>query len=269
MPIKKSKENIFCTEKSIQKNTTHSIKVGCGDVSIPLNVHRKDGSNNSSQATVDVNVDLNSTIYGSHISNIVNILNKEPNNSLYTLTKTLLDSTETKLYDKSIKISYDFVYFLRKKAIVSKEESWISYKTVFTAEKVDDVIKYYLRINIPYTSLCPTSKEISDYGAHNQRSLAEIEVELTNFHENCDFWIEDVVYIVDNCVSCPVFNVGDLTDEAFQTEMMYENPMFVEDIALKIAKCLDKCKDTQIKGYNLTLNHYDSINDYTTKAVLQ
>ena len=270
MPVKKSKEDILYTEKNVSKNIPHPICIGCGDVHVPISVLRKDGSTNFSQAIVNVMVDLNPSINGSNISKILKIINKDDHYTFETLINSLLINTdEFKIYDKQIKINLDFVYSLRKKALVSKKESWLSYKTMFTIEKQEENIDYFLKIHVPYSSVCPTSKEISDYGAHNQRSLAEIEVQLTNFDDKKEFWIEDIVYLIDHCVSCPVFNVIELEDEAFQTEMMYENPMFVEEVAIKIAKSLDKHKDKHIKSYNFTLNHYESINDYTTKAILK
>jgi GTP cyclohydrolase I len=269
MPVKKSKEDILYTEKPLSRNTPHPIKVGCGDISIPLYTERKDKSKNHTRAVINVFADLNESNKGSNISNIVKIINKQENYSFGTLINTLLKSEDPKIFDKYIKISFDFIYFLRKKALVSKEESWSSYKSILTVEKIEDDVKYYLKTCVPYASLCPTSKDISDYGAHNQRSLAEIEVELVNFTENNEFWIEDIVYLVDHCVSCPTFNIAHLEDEAFQTEMMYENPLFVEEVALKIAKSLDKHIDKEIKGYKFTLNHYESINDYTVKAILE
>lgn len=270
MPVKKTKEDILYTEKSVSKNTPHPIKIGCGDVHLPISLLRKDGSTNFSTATVDVTVDLNSSINGSNISKISKILNKDDHYTLEILINSLLINVdESKIYDKEIKIKLDFVYFLRKKALVSKKEAWMKYKTTFIVEKNEENINYFLKVAIPYASVCPTSKEISDYGAHNQRSLAEIEVQLTNFDDKKEFWIEDIVYLVEHCVSCPIFNVVELEDEAFQTEMMYENPMFIEEVGLKIAKSLDKHKDTHIKSYNFTLNHYESINDYTTKAFLK
>lgn len=270
MPVKKTKEDILYTEKSVSKNTPHLIKIGCGDVHLPISLLRKDGSTNFSSATVDVTVDLNSSINGSSISKISKILNKDDHYTFETLINSLLINVdEFKIYDKEIKVKLDFVYFLRKKALVSKKEGWMRYKTTFIVEKNEENIKHFLKVSIPYASVCPTSKEISDYGAHNQRSLAEIEVELTDYNDKNEFWIEDIVYLVDHCVSCPVFNVTELEDEAFQTEMMYENPLFVEDVALKISKSLDKHKDKHIKSYSLVLNHYESINDYTIKAILE
>lgn len=270
MPIKKNKEDILYTERTVPKNTPHPIKLGCGDVHIPISLLRKDGSTNFSWATVGVTVDLNPSINGSNLSKISKILNKDEHYTLNILINSLLINTdEFKIYDKEIKIGIDFVYFLRKKALVSKLESWIGYKTTFTVEKKEENTNYFLKVYVPYASVCPTSKEISDYGAHNQKSLAEIEVQLINFDDKKEFWIEDLIYLVDHCVSCPIFNVANLEDEAFQTEMMYENPMFVEDVALKIAKGLEKYKDKSIKNYNFILNHYESINDYTTKAILE
>jgi GTP cyclohydrolase I len=269
MPIKKNREDILYTEKNLSNKTPQSINLGCGDIVLPLTVSRKDETLNHTSVDLSISVDLNPNIYGSNVHKIIDTINNLKAESLESLIISLLKNETPELYQNNIKIISKFDYFLVKKSPVSKKEATVRYKSELCINKHGDKVVYTLGTHVPYASLCPTSKEISDYGAHNQRSLAEIYVDLKTFDTKKEFWIEDLVYLVDHCVSCPVYNGADLVDEAFQTEMMYENSMFIEDVAQKLCAALDKQKETYIDDYFFRLNHKESINDYTIKAILE
>jgi GTP cyclohydrolase I len=131
---------------------------------------------------------------------------------------------------------------------------------------IDGVVKLYLTVSVLYASLCPCSKEISDYGAHNQRSVADVTVELDE--SKGVMWIEELIDIVERCSSAPIINALKRVDEAYQTELMYENPRFVEDMVRLIGQELDKEMDKRIVDYSVVVNHYESIHSSTACAVI-
>lgn len=244
-------------------------KVGIRRVMLPCNVERKDGSFNSSVADVSVYSDLNKHNKGVNMSRFRIILedvfvNKSVN--LRTAIKNTLAEVKKKLEsdDAYLKVSFD--YFLTKIAPVSKIPSLQNYRCTLEGKLVNGVERYFMTVIVPYTSLCPCSKKISDYNAHNQRSFGKVVVELIDGGEIC--WIEDIVELVEKCGAAPIINILKRTDEAYQTELMYENPVFVEDMARKIAVKLDEWLDKKIKDYLFIATHEESIHTHDAISVI-
>lgn len=161
-----------------------------------------------------------------------------------------------------VKLRFDYLY--KTLAPESKIASWFNIPIIMEGELVDDVISKFITVEVNYTSLCPCSKEISKYGAHNQRSMARIKVELGN--EILRF--EDFKEIVDLSVSCPIFNTLKRIDEKFVTEKAYDNPSFSEDAARNIAKRLDKWLDREINDYSVVTENYESIHQSNAVAII-
>jgi len=133
--------------------------------------------------------------------------------------------------------------------------------------KNDKKYKHILEIMVPYTSLCPCSKEISKYSAHNQRSFATVTVELFNsdYHDV----VQNIILAVERCVSCPIYNILKREDEKYVTERAYENPNFVEDISRNIGVELDKFLEIDyINDYCIVINHEESIHQHNAVAIL-
>jgi GTP cyclohydrolase I len=134
---------------------------------------------------------------------------------------------------------------------------------------VNGVKRYFLSANVLYASLCPCSKEISDYGAHNQQSYADVTVELAdNINGSNTFWFEELIEAVESNASAPMVNALKRVDEAYQTELMYENPVFVEDMVRKVAQTLEQDLDKRIKDYLVVVNHYESIHQSVAVSVI-
>ena len=128
---------------------------------------------------------------------------------------------------------------MQKRSPVSKKLSYMVYTCDLEGKSKEGVDRLYLTVRVPYTSLCPCSKAISDKGAHNQRSEAKVTVELKN--EFLD--IREVIKMVEGHVSCPIFATLKRTDEKYVTEQAYNNPKFVEDMARDLALAFDKWLD--------------------------
>ncbi|MCR4823318.1 MAG: GTP cyclohydrolase, FolE2/MptA family [Treponema sp.] len=95
--------------------------------------------------------------------------------------------------------------------------------------------KFFISIKVPIATLCPCSKAISDYGAHNQRGFVKVKVLYTEF-----FWIEDIIQMIESCASTPLYSVLKRQDEKFVTEHAYDNPRFVEDVVREVYLGLKK-----------------------------
>jgi len=178
----------------------------------------------------------------------------------------LLSECKSRLKSDNAFVRIKFDYFLKRKAPVSGIESHMDYRGSMEGKLIDGVTRLYLTVNVLYASLCPCSKEISDYGAHNQRSVADVTVELDESHGV--MWIEELIDVVERCSSAPIINALKRVDEAYQTELMYENPRFVEDMVRLIGQELDEELDKRIKDYSVVVNHYESIHSSTACAVI-
>lgn len=244
-------------------------KVGIHNVQVPLNILRKDGTINTSSAQVSIYTNLNEKVRGANMSRYRLVVEEhligKPLN-LREYLRELLKATKIKLgaTDSYIKIKFD--YFMIKSAPVSKTKSYINYKCFVEGKHNDNIDDFYLTVSVPYTSLCPCSKEISDYGAHNQRSFAEVKVKLI---KDKMVWIEDIISLVEKTGSSPIINGLKRSDEAYQTELMYEHPMFVEDMARHVAEQMDKKHlDKEISDYSIIITHQESIHLHDAVAII-
>lgn len=266
MPTKKEETDIFYTEKKVSQSS-HSINIGCDDIFLPLSVKRKDNTSNTSSCKITIFSQLNSKLNGSNINKISDFLFENNFSSIEELVKKYIDTFKEELTCICSSLEINFDYFLKKTSPVSNKLSISKYESSIEIDFNQDRTRYILKTKTPYSSLCPVSKEISDYGAHNQRCIAEISVELPDILDKKTFWIEDIIDLVEKSCSCPVYNSTSLQDEAYQTEMMYENPFFIEEICEKIKNNLQKhINKKNINDFSVLLNQKESINSFTFKA---
>ena len=243
-------------------------KVGIRDVMLPCKILRKDGSFNESTATISVYSDLNEETKGVNMSRYRIILEDTfVGQGLYLklAVRKALQTVKEQLKADNAWLKVKFDYFLTRLAPVSKIPSLQNYECTLEGRLIDGQERYYLTVAVPYTSLCPCSKEMSQYNAHNQRSFGDVTVELVEA-EMC--WIEDIVELVEKMGSAPIINILKRPDEKWQTELMYENPVFVEDMARKVATALDEWLDKKINDYVFVANHEESIHLHTACSVI-
>jgi len=287
MPDIKRNEDIADIQEVTEGFPKREIKkVGIRGVQVPLKVIRKDGSINNSSAEVSVYTTLNDKVKGANMSRY-RIVSEEcligHDIDLRVYARELLKATREKLEAEQSYIKIGFDYFLVKEAPATKLKSYINYKCgiegkqytkqviqpMYTGPKeipTEIVEDLYLTVEVPYTSLCPCSKEISNYGAHNQRSFAEVKVKLI---PGRTMWIEDIIDLVESSASAPIINGLKRADEAYQTEQMYENPMFVEDMVRVVAEKLDEqYLDKLISDYVVVVNHEESIHLHNAVAII-
>jgi GTP cyclohydrolase I len=155
----------------------------------------------------------------------------------------------------------DFPYFVNKEAPISKVKSLMDYQASFIGEITGDQTSITVKVVVPVTSLCPCSKNISDYGAHNQRSHVTLTVRVDSF-----VWIEDLIDLVEEEASCEIFGLLKRPDEKYVTERAYDNPKFVEDIVRDIAARLND--DDRIDAYIVESENFESIHNHSAYALI-
>ena len=205
---------------------------------------------------------------GTHMSRFVEVLNDHAGEmTLHTLPRVLSDLRD-RLATTSVRIEVRFPYFLSREAPVSKARGLLDYECWFVAESTDGADDFVLGVRVPVTTLCPCSKTISDYGAHNQRSEVAIEIRNTaNASGDRNFvWIEELIDAAERSASAPIYPLLKRPDERFVTMQAYDNPRFVEDVARNVAVALDQ--DTRIAWYRIHVVNRESIHNHDAFAEL-
>jgi len=201
--------------------------VGIKGFHMPLLIRTRQGGFQQVMANVSLSVSLPMHFKGTHMSRFIEALipwgSKPISNA--ELRSLLVDTCE-KLEADQAEVTIAFKYFIEKKAPVSGRSSFMDYDCTFKARRDKDRHTFLLGVEVPVTSCCPCSKEISDFGAHNQRTLIRATV---RFHGGF-LWIEDLVDRLESQGSCQLYPLLKREDEKFVTEQAYENAKFVEDI---------------------------------------
>jgi GTP cyclohydrolase I len=202
-------------------------RVGIKDLSYPIQVHDRFHSVQHTVARVNLYVSLPHDFKGTHMSRFIEVLNARRGMVTIQNMPSILSDIQARLEADVAHIELTFPYFISKHAPVSKVESLMEYICTFKATKRGPHVDFVLCVRVPVKSLCPCSKSISDRGAHNQRSIVDVEVR----SEGDRFvWIEEVVDAVERCASAPLYALLKREDEKYVTELAYDNPKFVEDL---------------------------------------
>ncbi|MCI4463148.1 MAG: GTP cyclohydrolase I FolE2 [Caldisericum sp.] len=235
-------------------------KVGVSSLRYPIRVMDRQNGFQNTVALVDIFVDLPSDYRGTHMSRFVEVLNRHRNNMSLSNLEKILDDVKIELKAKVSHIILRFPYFILKKAPVTNEESFMDYECAFIASK-NEKFEFMLEVNVPVHLLCPCSKEISDFGAHNQRANVKVRIKMNKL-----VWIEEIVDLVEDSASAPLYALLKRPDEKYITEMAYTNPKFVEDIVRDVAIALDN--DKRITYYEVEAISYESIHNHNAYAYL-
>lgn len=242
-------------------------KVGVNDVQIPLRIERKTKDNRTELETVfakaKMSVSLTSEFKGTHMSRFIEILNKYKQENLLTSTiEKILFDMKQKLDASSSYLKFSFKYFIKKQAPVSKLESLMCYDCAFEGELDDNCdFRFYLIAKVPITTLCPCSKEISKYGAHNQRAIVTTKI---SYKPNEHIWLEDLIEMVESCASSEIYPLLKREDEKYVTEYAYENPKFVEDVIRDVVMKLNE--NPKITFYEVETEAFESIHSHNAWA---
>ncbi len=238
-------------------------KVGIKSIRHPVKLKEKDGGIQHTIATFKMFVGLPHNFKGTHMSRVVEILNgKEREISVESFGPMLREMVE-RLEAETGHIEMTFPYFINKTAPVSGVHSLMDYEVTFTGEIIaGGEYRFTMKVIVPVTSLCPCSKKISDYGAHNQRSHVTVTASLVGH-----LWIEDIVQMVENQASCELYGLLKRPDEKYVTERAYDNPKFVEDMVRDVAGVLNAEK--RISAYTVESENFESIHNHSAYALIE
>lgn len=234
--------------------------VGIKNLRWPIIVKDKEKGIQHTVADITMAVDLPHDMRGTHMSRFVECL-KELGPVYPAALEQILDALKEKLQAERAMLELKFPYFINKQAPVSGEEALLDLKCDYRAEKGRS-FELYVCVEIPIQTLCPCSKEISKYGAHNQRATAKIEIRSKGL-----VWLEELVAMAEAGSSSPIYPLLKRPDEKAVTEHAYENPRFVEDAVREIALKLEE--DTRIKWYKATVESMESIHNHNAFACVE
>jgi GTP cyclohydrolase IB len=236
-------------------------KVGVKDISYPIVVMDKNKSFQHTIARINMYVDLPHHFKGTHMSRFVEILNEYREDIALDKLEIILATMKEKLGASCAHLEMEFPYFIEKAAPVSKARSLMEYTCTFNAT-LSESFDFVLGIKVPVTSLCPCSRELSNYGAHNQRSIMTVQVRYNEF-----IWIEDLVEIIEQCGSSPVYSLLKREDEKFVTERAYENPRFVEDMVREATVRLLSIEN--VTWFSIEAENFESIHKHSAYAAIE
>lgn len=238
-------------------------RVGVSQIRLPVQVETKEKSFQSVLATIRMTVDLPQEYKGTHMSRFLEIMHPWSDKTLSSRSVSeILKEMREKLHAETAHFEMDFEYFINKTAPVSKSKSLLGVHCRFEGTLNSDKEDFILQVAVPVTSLCPCSKEISQYGAHNQRS--EIRVRIRYDHQARYFWIEDLVALLEAQASSPVYPILKRDDEKFVTEKAYENPKFVEDMVRDVVLALRA--QPGIVWFQAECENFESIHNHNAYA---
>lgn len=237
-------------------------KVGIKDILHPVRVKDRSGGDQHTVARFNMYVDLPHDFKGTHMSRFVEILNKHEREISVQSFKEMLGEMTDRLEAQSGHIEMTFPYFVNKRAPISGVESLMDYQVTFIGERTGGKSHTNVKVVIPVTSLCPCSKKISEYGAHNQRSHVTVNARIRGF-----VWIEELIEIVEKEASCELYGLLKRPDEKYVTERAYDNPKFVEDMVRDIAVKLNR--EERIRAYVLESENFESIHNHSAYAMIE
>ncbi len=237
-------------------------KVGIKNIKHPVVVNDRSGREQHTIADFNMYVNLPEEYKGTHMSRFVEILNDHEYEITVKSFKGMIEEMTERLNAQSGDIEMSFPYFVNKKAPVSGVMSLMDYQVSFIGQIRDSKPQVLVKVLVPVTSLCPCSKNISDYGAHNQRSHITATVRMRDF-----MWIEELIDIIEKVASCELYGLLKRPDEKYVTEKAYDNPKFVEDIVRDVAVKFNE--EDRIAGYIVESENFESIHNHSAYAMLE
>ncbi len=236
-------------------------RVGIKDIRHPVRVKDRSAGEQHTIATFNMYVSLPHNFKGTHMSRFVEILHTEREISVESFRK-MLETMTTRLEADSGHVEMNFPFFVMKKAPVSGVESLMDYHASLIGERKNGHTDIQVRVVVPVTSLCPCSKKISEYGAHNQRSHVTITAKLRTH-----MWIEELIHIAESEASCELYGILKRPDEKYVTERAYDNPKFVEDLVRDVATRLNN--EERIGAYTVEAENFESIHNHSAYALIE
>lgn len=238
-------------------------RVGVKEVVYPMRLATRDGSEQTAVANINMYVALPQEKKGTHMSRFLEVLNEHQCSPFRPEDiPTITLAIKERLNASEAHFEASFTYFIEKPAPVTGQTGLMNYEVRFECTANEKEEDFVMSVAAPATSLCPCSKEISEYGAHNQRCRIEAAVRTEGF-----MWIEDLVEQLESAASHPVYAVLKRPDEKYVTEKAYENPKFVEDIIRDLAITLNQ--DDRVVQYAISSENFESIHSHNAYAEIE
>ncbi len=244
-------------------------EVGVCDISHPIIVLDKANGRQQTVANLSMTVNLPKQFKGTHMSRFFEVLHEYREEMTIRTLAMLLPALKLRLQAETARVEINFPYFLEKLAPISKSAGLMKYECSFVGQADEKGDDYIQGVNVPVTSLCPCSKAISQYGAHNQRGHISIEVRTARKNNGKPelVWIEELIEIAEKSASAPVYALLKREDEKAVTEQAYENPVFVEDIVRNVAEQL--MADDRIAWFQVKTVNQESIHNHNAFARIE
>ncbi len=237
-------------------------RVGIKSIRHPVKVKDKSGGVQHTVAVFNMYVHLPHNFKGTHMSRFVEVLNMHEREISIESFETILREMVKRLEAESGYVEMTFPYFVNKAAPISGVQSLLDYDVTFIGEINHGKFDITVKVLVPVTSLCPCSKKISDYGAHNQRSHVTVTARINDF-----IWVEDIIGMVESQASCELYGLLKRPDEKFVTERAYDNPKFVEDMVRDVAAQLNA--EPRIDSYVVESENFESIHNHSAYAQIE
>ena len=234
-------------------------KVGVRNVKYPIIVRERDGGQQTSVGIFELTVDLPREFKGTHMSRFLEVLSEHNHDLSADTIRIVCEELAKKLHASRANLEVKFTLFREKAAPVTGKKGMMGYEVGFRSECCGG---FELLLTVPVTTLCPCSKEIADYGAHNQRGYVTVRIRPDGL-----LWLEDVIDMIEASGSAQLYPVLKRPDEKFVTEQAYDNPRFVEDMVREVALKFDA--DPRITEYEIEVENHESIHDHNAYAYIK
>jgi len=241
-------------------------QVGLCGLRYPIVVMDREKSKQQTTAEIDVSVNLPQHFKGTHMSRFIEVMNENRGELTMHTLPGILHRLRQHLDAECARLEARFDYFLERKAPASEASGMMDYRCSFLGETRDGKDQFWLTVEVPVTSLCPCSKAISDYGAHNQRGRIKMQVRPSTAADGSPelIWIEELVDLAEKCGSAPVYPLLKRADERHVTMQAYDNPVFVEDMVRNAATRLRE--DPRVSAYEVNAINDESIHNHSVFA---
>jgi GTP cyclohydrolase IB len=236
-------------------------KVGVKKVKYPIQIRERESGLQHTMGMFTLTVDLPKEFKGTHMSRFLEVLGEHNHDISAETIPDILTKLREKLNAETAHLAVDFNLFRAKAAPVTEKVGMMGYDCGFYATG-GSKNEFWILVTVPVTTLCPCSKEISEYGAHNQRGYVSIKI-----HPQGKLWLEDVIDMIEAAGSAQLYPVLKRPDEKFVTEQAYKNPRFVEDMVREVAGAFDA--DDRIQAYEIEVENHESIHDHNAYAFIQ
>jgi GTP cyclohydrolase I len=244
-------------------------QVGIRDLQYPIVVRDRTRAPQHTVARLTMAVNLPHDCKGTHMSRFIEVLHEYQGEVTLQTLPGILRTLKARLAADSARVEVTFPYFLERVAPVSGARALLDYECSFCGEVNGARDDFMLRVRVPVTSLCPCSKTISDYGAHNQRGYVTLEVRSTRSSDGTPLPIclEDLIEVVESSASAPVYPLLKRSDERHVTMQAYDHPVFVEDMVREIAVQLQQ--DARVAWFRVQAVNHESIHNHSVFASIE